>query len=80
MSITHKCKAMALDNNIQEHHMSNPATGILWFIASGISMILGYIDWHGLLAFVKEISPLFTIASGIMAIRHFYFSTKKIKK
>lgn len=68
---------MALDNNIQHHQMNSPLAGVIWFLVSGFCWVIGYIDFHGVMGIIKEISPIFTIAAGVASI---YYSYKKNKK
>lgn len=56
------------------------ANAVLYSMISFLSIGVGFINWTGLLAALPSISHTVAIGAGLMAIRHWYFATKKINR
>lgn len=50
-----------------------------WTAITGITFVFGNITIQGLIASLQPLSWLFSIIAAFMAIRHWYYATKKIK-
>lgn len=44
------------------------------------SLVFGLINWSGFISALQPLSYMVTIFAGFMAIRHWYYATKKINK
>lgn len=66
-----------MDVRMEQKDISN---AVLYSSISFLSTGIGFINWTGLLAALPSISHAVAIGAGLMAIRHWYFATKKVSR
>lgn len=58
---------------------TNIGSGVTNLIVSVLTGIIAWMNGISVGEFVKIVSGIISAVAGLMAIRHFYYSTKKLK-
>lgn len=64
---------------VNDHH-SSPITAAVYLTTSFITGFFGWISWTSMEEWMKFLSLVISMIAGVMAIRHYYYATKKNKE
>ena len=60
-------------------HNSNPVMGAIYLTTSFAMGFFGWIGWTSMQEWLKFVSLLISMGAGVMAIRYYWFATKKTR-